>query len=201
MSRTARFLEPFIALIAAWVLRALIRTWRVTLCGPDPNALPGPFVFCFWHGNQAGLLAHPRVRPAAVMTSLSRDGALQTRILNHLGFETTRGSSSRGGAAGLLGLIEKLREGKDVLFAVDGPRGPLHVIKPGALKAASSAGVPLIALRAEANRAWVFSRSWDRYTLPKPFARLTIHRSAPIASDHPREAIEDALARELRTSF
>ncbi len=179
------------------MIRALRATWRVTLCGPDPNAEPGPFVFCFWHGNQAGLLAHPRVRPAAVMTSLSRDGALQAKILSRLGFEVVRGSSSRGGAAGLLALIEKIRQDKDALFAVDGPKGPFHVLKPGALHAATTAQVPLITLRAEVDRAWVFHRAWDKYTLPKPFARVTIHRSAPISQDLPREEIEAALLRGL----
>ena len=197
MSRRPTRVQRLLAVFAAIFLRLLIRTWRVRLHGADPNTLPGPFVFCFWHGGQAGLLAHPRVRPAVVMTSLSRDGALQSAILKRLGFVTVRGSSSRGGAAGLKALIERLRSGHDVLFAVDGPRGPLHVIKPGAVAAARAADVALVPLRAEASRAWVFSRAWDRYTLPKPFAHVDIYRGAPVSPKggdaQIRSAVESAL--------
>lgn len=197
MSRITSLSLSFLARIAALVIRLLIATWRVRLHGPDPNASTGPFVFCFLHGNQAGLLAHPRVRKAAVMTSLSRDGSLQTKILKHLGFTPHRGSSSRGGATGLKGIIREIRQGTDALFAVDGPRGPQGEIKPGALLAAQATQVPLIALCAVADRAHIFHRSWDRYTLPMPFARVDIYRSAPIPPSDDLESLRAKIYAEF----
>ena len=193
MSLPRKFARFLLSAAAVLLIRVLVRTWRVSFLGPDPNAATGPFVFCFWHGNQAGLLAHPRVRPAVVMTSLSRDGTLQSRILSRLGFVVVRGSSSRGGAAGLKAVIAKMREGCDALFAVDGPRGPLHQIKPGALSAAKTVNAPLVPLRAEASRAWVFQRTWDRYTLPKPFASVVVYRGTPIEPTRKPEEIHAAL--------
>jgi lysophospholipid acyltransferase (LPLAT)-like uncharacterized protein len=187
--------------LAVRVIRLLCLTWRVRLLGPEPNDLPGPFVFCFWHGNQAGLLAHPRVRPATVMTSLSRDGALQAEILKRLGFTAVRGSSSKGGAAGLKAVISEIKKGSDAMFAVDGPRGPLHKIKPGALYAAEAAGVPVISLCAVADRAWVFHRAWDRYTLPKPFAKVDIIRGAPLSLNGDIDSIKENLARSMTPPF
>lgn len=200
MSRTDLFFQFLLSIAAALLIRLLALTWRISLHGPDPNAADGPFVFCFWHGNQASLLAHPRVRPAVVMTSLSRDGSLQGRILRRLGFIVVRGSSSRGGARGLKSVISKIEEGCDALFAMDGPRGPLHRIKPGALAAAKATGVFLVPMRAEIDRAWVFHRSWDRYTLPKPFARVAIYRGHPIDPAEDRATIETALQEGLSGS-
>ena len=73
--------------LAATVIRLLRLTWRVRLVGPEPIFGDRPLVFCFWHGLQAGLFAHYRLRPVTVLASRSRDGALQARILEKLGFQ------------------------------------------------------------------------------------------------------------------
>jgi len=190
-------LRALAALIAAAAVRLLCATWRVRLLGPAPPYDTGPVVFCFWHGRQAGLFAHPRPRPVSVLASLSRDGALQARILARLGFDVHRGSSSRGGAAGLKSLIGALRRGADAAFAVDGPRGPLHRAKPGAILAAKAADAAIVPITVRASRRWVFGKAWDEYALPKPFAVVEIVRGTAItpASIKPDEltAAIDAL--------
>jgi hypothetical protein len=192
-------LRALAALLAAAALRLLRATWRVRLLGPAPPYGQGPVVFCFWHGRQAGLFAHPRPRPVAVLASLSRDGALQARILARLGFDVHRGSSSRGGAAGLKSLIGALRHGADAAFAVDGPRGPLHRAKPGAILAAKAAGAAIVPITARASLRWVFAKAWDEYALPVPFAAVEIVRGGAIdaASVTPEQvaAAIDALER------
>ena len=81
---------------------------------------------------------------------------------------------------------------------MDGPRGPLHRVKPGAILAAQQSGAALVPITARASRAWVFERAWDRYQLPKPFARVEIVRAAaiPVAG----LAVE-AAARELELAL
>jgi lysophospholipid acyltransferase (LPLAT)-like uncharacterized protein len=184
-------MRPFVSLLASLLIRLLRATWRVSLSGPCP-AGGAPLVFCFWHGRQAGLFAHPRRGPVAVLSSLSRDGDLQARILARLGFTVLRGSSSRGGAAGLKGLVASLRGGADAAFAVDGPRGPVHLAKKGALVAARLTGATIVPITTRASRAWVFESAWDSYLLPKPFARVEIVRGEPI------EAPADAAIGDLR---
>lgn len=174
-------MQVLLSLLAVGLIRLLRLTWRVTLVGEPPDLTGPPLIFCFWHGDQAGLFAHPRTRPAAVLASRSRDGALQAKILIRLGFRVRRGSSSRGGAAGLIGLIEEMKAGADVLFAVDGPRGPRHEIKPGAIHLAQTMNTHLVPLSAKASSAWVFHKAWDRYTLPKPFAKVVIRRGPAIS--------------------
>lgn len=170
-----------LSLFLSFVIRVLSLTWRVRLLGPDPYSVPGPRVFCFWHGNQAGLFGHPRPHPLVVMSSLSRDGSLQARILSRFGIEVVRGSSSRGGAMGLRGMVRAVKGGRDALFAVDGPRGPYHEVKSGAAQVAILVRGALIPLSFRASRAWVFAGSWDRYCLPKPFALVEIVRGAAIS--------------------
>ena len=61
---------------------------------------------------------------------------MQARALALQGLRVVRGSSSRGGARGLAALGRRMkRDRADAAFAVDGPRGPYGVVKPGAMPA------------------------------------------------------------------
>jgi lysophospholipid acyltransferase (LPLAT)-like uncharacterized protein len=84
--------------------------------------------------------------------------------------------------------VQYVNDGITVAFTPDGPRGPRHVFTPGALIVAQRTGRPIIALGATASRAWRL-KSWDRHVVPKPFATVTIHYSAP-------EYVQAANARE-----
>jgi len=67
---------------------------------------------------------------------------------------------------------------------VDGPRGPLHQVKPGALLAARAAGGLIVPITARSSRAFIFRRAWDRYALPRPFAEVTIAVGSPLDPVH-----------------
>ena len=97
---------------------------------------PQPWVLCFFHGSQFGLLRWPRRRATGVLVSHSDDGALQAMFLGALGFRIVRGSSSRGGAVGLRALVRFAKGGGDLAFAVDGPRGPRGEVQGGAIGSA-----------------------------------------------------------------
>lgn len=103
------------------------------------------------------------------------------RVLGWLGFYIVRGSSTRGGAAGLKGLIDAVnKEGWSASLAVDGPRGPIYKVKPGILKLAQETGRPLILGAAAASRRFVFKKAWNRCYLPLPFSRCVIVYGEPI---------------------
>ena len=73
-----------------------------------------------------------------------------------------RGSSSRGAVGALLAAARELAGGAIVALTPDGPRGPRRELKPGVLAAAQRAGVPVIPVYAEVDRAWRLD-SWDRF--------------------------------------
>jgi lysophospholipid acyltransferase (LPLAT)-like uncharacterized protein len=167
------------------VARIWLKTLRVDLDVHSSLSAFGdrPWVLAFFHGKQWPLLAWNRRRPTVVMVSFSKDGELQTRALSILGFTVVRGSSSRGGARGLATVVRTLRAGEhDAAFAVDGPRGPYGVPKPGLFLAARHADaviVPMGSAIAPGNGK-IFARAWDRFALAWPFARVSVVLGPPL---------------------
>ena len=70
-----------------------------------------------------------------------------------------------------------------------------HTFAPGALIAAQRAGAPIVGVVAPIDRSWQL-RSWDRFEIPKPFARITVAYSdpTPVPGASPREAAEQGAA-------
>lgn len=173
------------ALLASLLLRLLARTWDVKIEGRLPT---GPSVVAFWHGEMLPVwYAFRALRPVALV-SPSSDGALLQRLLRDWGYTVVTGSSSRGGKEALQVIVDQARDHVS-LITPDGPRGPAHVAKAGAIVAAHRAGVPLILVRMRATRVKVFARSWDRFQLPLPWSHITLHISTPI--DIPEHATRE----------
>jgi hypothetical protein len=76
-------------------------------------------------------------------------------------------------------MIKELERGVVVAVTPDGPRGPSLAFQSGALVAAQRANVPVVPMLVHADRAWRL-RSWDRFMIPKPFARVTIAYGDPV---------------------
>jgi lysophospholipid acyltransferase (LPLAT)-like uncharacterized protein len=168
-------------LLGGVVLRLLARTWRVSREGEEElaalRATGEPMVIVLWHGELLPILWGHRDEGIAVLISTHADGEIIARICESLGCRTVRGSSSRGGVRALLELVRELEHGHEVAITPDGPRGPRRVFAPGAVVAAMRAGAPIIAFGAVVDRAWRL-RSWDRFVVPKPFARVRVRYSA-----------------------
>jgi lysophospholipid acyltransferase (LPLAT)-like uncharacterized protein len=173
--------------VLGFLLGVVARLWLSTLrlsleVHPSlQEASDRPWVLAFFHGKQWPLLAWKRRRPTVVMVSLSADGELQTRALSVLGFTVVRGSSSRGGALGLAAIVRHLKEGAhDAAFAVDGPRGPYGVPKPGVLLAARRGGALVVPMGSAVASGKVLHRAWDRFALAWPFTRVAVVLGAPL---------------------
>ncbi|HEU4988976.1 MAG TPA: lysophospholipid acyltransferase family protein [Gemmatimonadaceae bacterium] len=171
------------ARLGAAVVWLLARTWRVrydqeeALRAAKPDGRP--VVFVIWHGQLLMHLWAHRRRQISVLISEHRDGEIIARVAELLGYRTVRGSTTRGANRALIGLVRELEAGYDVAITPDGPRGPYHSFAPGALLVAQRSRRPVVAVGAHASRAWQFG-SWDRFTVPKPFARVTISYGAAI---------------------
>jgi lysophospholipid acyltransferase (LPLAT)-like uncharacterized protein len=174
-------LRKLLGVVAACVARLWVLTLRVRVHGTHALQADGPRIVAFFHGTQLMLHGLRRDRRTCVMVSHSRDGDLQAAALGTLGFDVVRGSSSRGGARALAAVVRRLRRTKaDAVFAVDGPRGPYGVVKPGALLAAARSGARIIPAGAAARRRFVLDRAWDRFVLPWPFTRVDIVLGQPV---------------------
>ncbi|MFA6032509.1 MAG: DUF374 domain-containing protein, partial [Myxococcota bacterium] len=122
------------------IARTLLATTAFSLEGEErmlETCRGLPPVYAFWHGKQLPLLRYTPRWPLITLVSHSKDGELLARVLEAFGHRIVRGSSSRGGAEGFAEVRRlMMAEGYAPCFAADGPRGPLHKIKPGAVRMA-----------------------------------------------------------------
>jgi hypothetical protein len=164
-------------------VKLLAHTWRVREHGRESSdayrANGRPVVFTVWHGEMLPLLWVHRDENVAVLISASRDGEIIAKIAETIGFRAVRGSSTRGGARALLGIVRELQAGSDVAFTPDGPKGPAFSFTPGAVVASAKGGAPMVLVRAWPKRAWRL-KSWDSFMIPKPFTRVDVHHSEPL---------------------
>jgi lysophospholipid acyltransferase (LPLAT)-like uncharacterized protein len=170
------------ARVAGIAVRILARTWRVQEIhqagGDIVRQRERPVIFCLWHSELLCHMWNFRGLGIVVLISEHGDGEIAARAAASMGYHTIRGSSSRGAERALLALVRAVEEGAHVAVTPDGPRGPAESFAPGALIAAQRSGAPIVLLRATASRCWRL-RSWDRFIIPKPFARVTIVVGAP----------------------
>ncbi len=185
-------LDWLLSLIAPVVIAPiyfLLRlTWRLKEEGP-PEILERfvkrgeSCIYVHWHGDELVLVGYYSYRRLAVLSSLSKDGTIMARTLTLLGYKVFRGSSTRGGARGLIGLIRSVKTGSQAALAVDGPKGPIYEVKPGAMDLAQKTGQMLVPVGAGAESAWHFPRAWNKTFLPKPFSRVTVRYGEAISPE------------------
>ena len=78
-------------------------------------------------------------------------GEQGARLVQRLGGQAIRGSSTYAGASALRDFYEALvRRGVSPAITPDGPRGPAIVFKPGAILLAQSSGRPMLPKRIDA---------------------------------------------------
>ena len=133
-----------IAFVGSLVIRALHATLRIRhVRVKNLTALP-QYIIALWH---AHLLLGPHAkyrRPISVIISQSKDGEYIARVFDWYGVESARGSSTRGGSMALRGMIREAREGKNIAFTPDGPKGPPRIAKDGVVLAARATGLPIV---------------------------------------------------------
>jgi len=167
-------------LLASLFLRVVHLTLRVRhinvrIVRKTPN-----YIFAFWHAHML-LMLHSKYRlPMTVLSSASRDGDLAVWAYRTYGVDTVRGSSTRGGQAAIRAAIRRARNGSNLAFTPDGPKGPPRVVKEGVVFAAQMSGLPIIPVAFGASRAKKFN-SWDRMILPVPFSRGVFLYGEPLA--------------------
>ncbi len=171
-------------LLIFWTYRALAATWRVRIHHSPAFAakLHGgePVVFAHWHGDELAILHLLKPYRACAMVSTSKDGEIMAEAIRLLGAKTSRGSSTRGGVTALKGILRLAKDGWRPSVAVDGPKGPYHVVKPGVFEISKLIGGGVVPLAAHVARAHVFQKAWNKTYLPLPFTRIQIVFADPL---------------------
>ena len=151
----------------------------------DPAAarlerLRKPVIYAFWHAHLLIPAFFYRGRDVRILISTAREGEYVARLADGLGFVTLRGSTTRGGRAGLAEMARAARAGHSLAITPDGPQGPRNRVQPGVVALARLARAPILPCGIATRDYWAMP-SWDRFRVPKPFT-LTVGRiGAPIS--------------------
>lgn len=184
-------LAPLPGALMVKLLRRTLRVRYVRLEIPESLHASGkPYIMAFWHGTLLLMIYAYLGDKLTFLVSWHRDGELVTRVMGYFGIQATRGSSTRGGAKALQQILRKVREGYDVAFTPDGPKGPARKAQLGIVQAARLAGVPIVPVGFAARRCKRLA-SWDSFQIPHPFTRVAFCYGAPI--EVPRAASEKEL--------
>ena len=183
-------------------LASSTRAWMSTLdykcCYGDPTVDPvhqafeGPAIFVFWHEYipfPLYLRGHCNI---AMLLSRHQDAEWLSEAARHLGFDTVRGSTNRGGVQAIRELVRRSRS-MNLTITPDGPRGPRRRFAPGAVYLASKLSIPLVALGIGYDRPWRLQKTWDRFAIPRPFsrARAFVSPAIEIPSNLNRTQLEE----------
>ena len=183
-----------------WIVGATTR-WEV-VNRPVADALRakgGPVVLCFWHGRimlaHAGWISPGGAPPTSILISQSREGDIIVHAARAVGVDAFRGSTEKrgkpkGSVAAMLGMMRHLKAGGAICVTPDGPRGPRMRAEMGPVQLARLTGAPLVGMAWSTRGAKVF-QSWDRFMVPRPFARGAFVFSDPISV--PRDADDGAM--------
>lgn len=170
--------------VGSFFVGLMSKTWRATWEGREnleaARGEGGGHFIALWHGRMLVPMAHHKGCGWKVLVSQSGDGDTIAPNLLRFGYGVIRGSASRGGARALREMLDALRAGDVLVITPDGPRGPMHAMNPGLVWMARATGYRVVPAGFVADRAWRM-KSWDRFTVPKPFARVAFVYGAPIA--------------------
>lgn len=175
--------EQLLGTVLYYVTRTLHSTLRVVVAEHPEYRADEPYLFAAWHGKQfLPVLELTRHRtPRALLVSPSRDGEILATLIQKLGSEVLRGSSRHNNVAALVAMMRKLKEGYSVGYGIDGPIGPIHKVKPGMTHMAQKLGIKIVPVGTAFSRKWVAEKAWDKYEIPKPFAKAALYLGKPIS--------------------
>lgn len=188
--------------LSGWFLPSAIRlmgkTWRVRWRGRELIPPNGPAIFSIWHAHQLPLAYVSRNWGIVVLVSQSFDGELISRAIQKLGFRTVRGSSSRGGKEAFNSLLNELASGSRVAITPDGPRGPAYQISRGIITLAQKSHAKIFPVVVDASPS-VRLKSWDKFMIPLPFAKVFVLVGEPVFV--PREMEIDKAIKILQSAM
>ncbi len=197
-----------LSLLASLFIRLWFGTVRVKIINKRiyeeyflNNRNKGNIVVASWHRHAIFLFYFFRkIKNGVAMVSRSKDGELVARVGKRFGYDSVRGSSSKGGGEALLAMINYMNKDGDPKFcgtAVDGPRGPARVLKKGMLVLAKETGSYFIPMACSGTKVITFHKAWDKTIIPYPFSTVVMEFHDPfiIPKDISEEDLENLRVR------
>jgi len=143
-----------------------------------------PIIPCYWHqmhifGSWYMRKLQKRGLKIGFLISPSVDGEVPAKIVESWGAVAIRGSSTRTGARALKDMYNTIIKDKvSPVTTSDGPTGPIHKFKQGAILLAQLTQSPMLPIAYMASHYWEL-KTWDKFIIPKPFSRIVITVGEP----------------------
>lgn len=139
------------------------------------------FVIALWHQNLFTSLCSYSNRKTSfvIIVSASKDGDVISYPIEKFGHLTARGSSSKKGIQALKSALKLMSHGHPAAVTIDGPRGPYHSVKSGVFQLSKLSQAPILPYVCRPESFWEFSKSWDKFRLPKPFTKIICSYGQP----------------------
>ena len=190
LTRGRLLLYRVAVVIAWWAVRAIWASCRITHVTGKATAEQAirdlkSLIPVYWHqhllfGSRALLDLRDAGLKVGFLVSPSIDGTGPAMLVEKVGAHVIRGSSTHTGARALRDYYETIvKQQISPAITPDGPRGPLHEFKPGAIMLAQITGKPILPIAVAHSFKFTF-RTWDSFELPLPFSRIAIVYGEPV---------------------
>ncbi|MDD5371860.1 MAG: lysophospholipid acyltransferase family protein [Sulfurimonas sp.] len=175
----ALIIVPFVASV---IIRLIYATNKKKFHSPSSIG-DEPIIFACWHGELLMLpylySKYRKIPHAKVLISSHFDGMLISKTIKYFGLGTIAGSTNRNATRVLMQGIRALKDGYDIGITPDGPKGPRHEVADGIIAMAQKANAKIVLVEIKPTKFWQF-KSWDKFTIPKPFGTLNYYSTPPI---------------------
>lgn len=163
---------------------------------PDINQC----IFVMWHANQFLVHGFKNKNHTSILISNSLDGDIVSYVSEKWGFKVKRGSAGKKGAiAATKQMYEELMQGESLAIMVDGPRGPYHEVKKGAIALSIESGVPIVPVNwYSEDKTFKAIPSWDKMKCPVGFCKIMNLYGKPI---YPQDKSEEELILEVKNAL
>ena len=163
----------FVAILRMW--SASLRKDTGQLDRLDRHIAEGHQVLAvFWHGKYLPLFPLAKGKNAIVITVNSFRGRVIGEICKRFGYRPVL-LPTEANSHGFPELVRQVKESASLIaLALDGPTGPYHRIRSGALTLSAIHGVALAPIGVASSRKIVMRSRWDRQEAPLPFSRVAV---------------------------
>jgi lysophospholipid acyltransferase (LPLAT)-like uncharacterized protein len=175
-------------------MRIVNRTLKVSIYGLEN--VKGNALFAVWHQSTFVMFDANPIKNMVVLTAKGSRGDIFTKAVEPYGYRIVRvpyDENARDSAATAVQLLKCLEEGSSIVIAVDGPKGPIHEIKPGIFFLAQRSGKNIIPVGFAASRKVSLGFRWDKFQVPIPWSKVVVYLDNSFINDGKPESLKNAM--------
>lgn len=135
-------------------------------------------IFAVWHNSTFSTFDANPLKNMAALTAAGIKGDIFTRAIKRYNYKIIRvpyEENSRQSANAALKIIKVLKEGFNLVIALDGPKGPVYSIKPGIFYLSQKSKKKIVPTGVAFSRKITLFYRWDKYIIPAPFSKISVY--------------------------